>query len=239
MASAAQIQANRLNSLRSTGPASSAGKAASRFNAVKSGIYAKQLALPGEDLAELESMAANYQQQLRPFSQIEQFLVDSLIESDWRLRRLRKAETELWAANPDPAAAFENLGLARLYRLIATTRRFYSQSLKELMYELAVTEPARSAPEPLGQPLSHADELAQPSSRVDSALGCSQAEVRNAPMSAHPLPSTPRPELASFRQQSAAAPITAPRSVSQPQIPAVAEPHEEKAAPKINLALRL
>jgi hypothetical protein len=215
MASAAQIQANRLNSLRSTGPTSFAGKAASRFNAVKSGIYAKELVLPGEDLAALESMAANYQQQLGPLSQIEQFLVDSLIESDWRLRRLRKAETELWAANPDPAVAFENVGLARLYRLMATTRRFYSKSLKELMYELSVTEPARSEPWPSEQAVSPADELAEAPSPAPPA---------------QPVSPTPRPELASFRHPQPAAPITAP--APQPQTPASATPHQEKAAPK-------
>jgi hypothetical protein len=235
MASAAQIQANRLNSLRSTGPASSAGKAASRFNAVKSGIYAKELVLPGEDLAALESMAANYQQQLGPLSQIEQFLVDSLIESDWRLRRLRKAETEIWAANPDPVVAFENVGLARLYRLIATTRRFYSKSLKELMYELSVTEPVRSEPWPVEQTVSPADEPAEAPSPAPPA----QAHSAQATPPAQPLPPTPRPELASFCQTKPAAPITTTAPQPQPQTSASARPHQEKAAPKINLALRL
>jgi hypothetical protein len=104
MASAAQLEANRRNSLQSTAPTSQAGKAASRFNAVKSGIYAKCLVIPGEDPVEFESMAANYQQQYRPVTQVEQYLVDRLIANDWRLRRYLNAETRLWALNPDPAS---------------------------------------------------------------------------------------------------------------------------------------
>ena len=49
MATPAQITANRANALKSTGPRSESGKAASRFNALKHGLDAESLILPGED----------------------------------------------------------------------------------------------------------------------------------------------------------------------------------------------
>jgi hypothetical protein len=157
-----------------------------------------------------------YQQQLRPVTQIEQFLVDSLIENDWRLRRLRKAETCLWANYSDPSLAFEDAALIRLYRLIAATRRAYSQSLKELRRELEVAEPLCSGqmsaePEP-------------------------EAEAVQAPAA----------ELASFRRELNPVPpapiTTAPVPQSSPRTDSIVRsesPAELKSAPKINLALRL
>jgi hypothetical protein len=222
MASPAQIESNRGNSLKSTGPTSAAGKAASRLNAVKSGIYAKELILPGEDLAEFESLTANYQQQLRPVTPVEQFLVDSLIENDWRLRRLRKAETRLWANYSDPSLALEDPALIRLYRLIAATRRAYSQSLKELKHELAVTEPVCSEQMP-AEPEPAATQLPATASDPD-----------------------PAPELASFRHEPDPAPPFAASTAPVPQSTLQTAPAtrferaaEPKALPKINLALRL
>jgi hypothetical protein len=60
MSTLRQIEANRLNAQKSSGPASVAGKAASRFNALKTGIDAKSNAIPGEDAGLLESLVSPY-----------------------------------------------------------------------------------------------------------------------------------------------------------------------------------
>ena len=49
MSSAKQIAANRRNALRSTGPRTDEGRAKCRLNAVKHGLAAQALLLPGED----------------------------------------------------------------------------------------------------------------------------------------------------------------------------------------------
>ena len=51
MATPAQLAANRANAQRSTGPRSVEGKSVSRFNALKHGVDAASIALPGEDSA--------------------------------------------------------------------------------------------------------------------------------------------------------------------------------------------
>ncbi len=52
-----QIAANRTNALKCTGPRSEPGKAASRFNALKHGLDAESLMLPGEDPAEYQALS--------------------------------------------------------------------------------------------------------------------------------------------------------------------------------------
>ncbi|HLI85463.1 MAG TPA: hypothetical protein VKV17_16225 [Bryobacteraceae bacterium] len=214
MSSLARIEANRRNSLLSTGPVSDAGKSVSRMNAVKSGLYCKVLVLPTEDPAEYEALAAAYQQQYQPATPVEQYLVDRLIAGDWRLRRFLQAETNLWTANPDPEYALtENVALIRLYRIIATTERQYTIALKELERQIA-------ARPQVGQALSPA----------------------NPPAPAEPVAHAPAPELASFRPPADSV-TPAPAPAIKSQLPAAAEASnsrpESKYEPKGNLALRL
>ena len=98
MATPAQIHANRLNSQKSTGPCSVEGKAAARFNALKHGMDAQSLIIPGEDPADLDALAHDYHEQFRPYGPEETFLVETLIRADWNKRRLRRIETELFHA---------------------------------------------------------------------------------------------------------------------------------------------
>ena len=60
MASQAQIEANRRNSQKSTGPATAAGKSASSLNALKTGTYAESLLIHGEDPETLDDLAREY-----------------------------------------------------------------------------------------------------------------------------------------------------------------------------------
>ena len=60
MSSLKQTEANRQNAQKSTGPRSVEGKAASRFNALKSGIDAKSQVLPNEDPDQLEVLVARF-----------------------------------------------------------------------------------------------------------------------------------------------------------------------------------
>jgi hypothetical protein len=148
MPTLSQIEANRRNSQKSTGPRSPEGKAISRFNALKSGVNAKSQVIPGEDASALEALASDYHQQFRPANPLECFLVDSLVNADWQLRRLRRVEAQLWGFHTD-AAKDETDGIDedyplghvfqrgidafnRLQRRIDSTERSYYRALKEL-----------------------------------------------------------------------------------------------------------
>ena len=96
MSSLAQIAANRRNALLSTGPRTPEGKAAVRFNALKHGIDAHSLCIPGEDPAALQSLADAYFQELRPVGPAEALLVDTIILSDWNQRRYSRIEAQMF-----------------------------------------------------------------------------------------------------------------------------------------------
>ena len=138
MATPAQILANRLNALRSTGPRSPEGKAATRFNALKTGIEAKAYVIPGEDPAQLQELADGYHARYQPSTPEARFFVDSLLMSEWQIRRMRKVEASLWKTLVGPGAelgpAYEENQrlLTRVQRRIESFERSFYRALREL-----------------------------------------------------------------------------------------------------------
>jgi hypothetical protein len=96
MPTEAQINANRRNAQKSTGPTTPEGKARSSLNALKSGIDAWSHIIPGEDPAELEALTAAFMLHLHPSDPNQLALVDTLISAEWTQRRLRRIEAQLW-----------------------------------------------------------------------------------------------------------------------------------------------
>src|ERR1041385_1184268 len=96
MATVAQIAANRLNAQKSTGPRSVDGKLASSMNALKHGIDAASILIPGEDPALYERIAADYRSQIDPEGVLEEYQVETLIDSDWQRRRLKRVHAGLY-----------------------------------------------------------------------------------------------------------------------------------------------
>lgn len=95
MASPAQIAANRLNAVQSTGPRTDDGKSASRLNALRHGVDAQLAVIPGEDPAELETLTRDYHAQFHPGTPEQLFLLDTLIQSDWLRRRYMRLEAQI------------------------------------------------------------------------------------------------------------------------------------------------
>ena len=91
MATRKQIEANRRNAKKSTGPVTPGGKAASSMNALKTGLHAKALVLPTEKAADLELLTAEYYDQFRPETAELRDLVDEYVTLVWQLRRLSLA----------------------------------------------------------------------------------------------------------------------------------------------------
>jgi hypothetical protein len=90
-----QIQANRRNSEKSTGPKTPEGKGAASRNALKTGIYSKAVVLPFEDRAALDALTADFYARFAPAGPAERVQVDEFIRAEWSLRRLRRCEAEL------------------------------------------------------------------------------------------------------------------------------------------------
>jgi hypothetical protein len=96
MTSERQKAANQANALRSTGPKTQEGKAAVRFNALRHGLLARDVVLPGEDVDAFEDLWNQTRADRSPVGPIEEFLVDRVVNAMWRLLRLGRAETGLF-----------------------------------------------------------------------------------------------------------------------------------------------
>src|ERR1017187_7415477 len=87
MSTPKQTAANRANSKKSTGPRSAQGKAASRSNSLKTGLYARSQIIAGEAPADLHALSDRYFLRWDPATPEESFLVSTLIDSDRLLPR--------------------------------------------------------------------------------------------------------------------------------------------------------
>ena len=174
MATPKQNEANRQNAQKSTGPRSVEGKAASRFNALKSGIDAQAQVIPGEDPGQLEVLVAEYQERFSTATPERRLLVDTLVSSEWLLRRLNRAEAEFWQyeahrtesnynSNEHPEGRVLYHGdrtFDRLQRRVDSIGRNYHRALKELQgletaeqaEEPEQPEPAAADPPPTPPP---------------------------------------------------------------------------------------
>lgn len=94
MATAAQVTANRANAHFSTGPRSIEGKAASSRNSLKLGLTAQSVIIPGENVADLERLAGQYEEEFHPVGPLEEELLQTLIRSAWMQRRYARIEAE-------------------------------------------------------------------------------------------------------------------------------------------------
>jgi hypothetical protein len=83
-----QIEANRSNARKSTGPRSAAGKARVAANALKHGLVGRQIVLPGENAREYDAFRAGIVRTLDPVGDLEGLLADKLVTDAWRLRRI-------------------------------------------------------------------------------------------------------------------------------------------------------
>ena len=149
MATQPQIDANRRNAQKSTGPVTAAGLNVSRFNALKSGIHAKSTVIPGESAEELDQLVADYRQQYQPATPEQRFLVDTMVNAEWMLRRYRRVEAQLWDfafLDPESNGATESFlrhqrDFAFVHRKIAFFERSFYRALQELKAGQATTQP--------------------------------------------------------------------------------------------------
>ncbi|HLH18007.1 MAG TPA: hypothetical protein VKX45_12335 [Bryobacteraceae bacterium] len=219
MPTKSQIAANRRNSQLSTGPRSDAGKAVSRANALRSGLYAESLVIPGEDAAAFDALVAEYQTQFQPATRAERDLVDALVRNQWLIRRVCRIETDLWHEmlenNPEafrtlrphggPSIAFAfrhfEMELTRIQVRLNTLDRSYHRTLNQLR-GLAAARPAApqveapaEAPETCPEPI----EPTTASPEIGFVPANSTSAAPPAPDRPSPTPNPPFPAHAPSR----------------------------------------
>ena len=130
MASDAQLNANRANSQKSTGPKSDAGKARSSQNSLRNGLYTDHhVILPDEDGEQFEALLESLRAEFLPRTPAERYIVRSMAEAQWRLARVGRYEQRaLEAAGPDPDPDL----LLKYDRLTNSAQRAWRKALDSL-----------------------------------------------------------------------------------------------------------
>src|SRR5213082_2558056 len=96
MTTVKQIEANRRNARRSTGPTTAEGKLRSRRNAVRHGLTAETVIGALEDTADYSAFEAAVMADYDAQSAVERELVLRLVSLLWRIRRATTMETGLF-----------------------------------------------------------------------------------------------------------------------------------------------
>ena len=97
IASDKQVRANQQNALKSTGPKTPEGKTAVRHNALEHGLLSQEVLLPEEDEAPLKESGESLRAELQPVGELENLLVERIIATIWRLRRLERVVAGIFA----------------------------------------------------------------------------------------------------------------------------------------------
>ena len=92
MTSTARVEANRKNSLRSTGPRTPEGKARSRRNGLKHGLTGAFVVLPGDDGPAIAERVDAWSADFRPSNRAESWLVERAAVASVRLDRCVRRE---------------------------------------------------------------------------------------------------------------------------------------------------
>ena len=204
MSTLRQIEANRRNAQKSTGPTSVTGKATSSMNALKTGIYGQSLVLPSEDFADLDQLIADFYHHHSPTSPDARGLVDDLIYCEWTLRRLRTAETQAWRYQNDnkysdpqkyplgQSATCHSATFSKLQYRLDATRRARLRALQALEKLKAEPKPEHAPapgpvvlpqigfvlPTPPNPPCSASGPLLPPANR-DTSVSITASEMRH------------------------------------------------------------
>ncbi len=134
MTSQKQVVANQRNALKSTGPRTEEGKAIVCQNAVKHGILCQEIPIDENEKVSFGEFSSRMVIQLNPLGDFEHFIVDRIISSAWRLRRVIHIET-----------AFYRAGLTPTFNLLEdpSIKNAFSDGYKDQMavlsrYEIAI-----------------------------------------------------------------------------------------------------
>jgi hypothetical protein len=204
-----QREASRANAQKSTGPRTTAGKATSRFNALKHGIYAVHQIMFDETPEDLAELSAEYHELCSPADAKQRLLVDTLVHNEWRLRRMRRVEAELWqtaynafivenidrtsTCTSGDAFATGSATFECLQRVVSCCERVYHRALQELerLQEVARGHALRT-PQPAPEPAAAAPTAQPPQPKPTSTSSASfRGNSQTPPPAAPKPPSTP------------------------------------------------
>src|SRR5580704_17009664 len=182
MATLKQFEANRRNSQKSTGPKTPEGKAAVSMNALRHGLRARTVVLPGEDREEFNHLCDDLEVEWHPASRTEQFYVEQMAVSQWKLIRMEVSEVNIFK---DADGAKDQLPmLDRIWQAESRLERSYARAQRELQR----LQTSRPQPDPQPEepaPQSAAEAPSSPAS-AKAVVGQAFSPVYSTPAAAAP-----------------------------------------------------
>jgi hypothetical protein len=130
MATLKQFEANRRNAQHSTGPKTTEGKATVSMNALRHGLRARTVVLPGENREEFNHLCDDLEVEWHPQSRTEQFYVEQMAVSQWKLTRMEVGEVRILK---DVESAKDQIPLLdRFWQAECRLERSYARAQREL-----------------------------------------------------------------------------------------------------------
>ncbi len=174
MATLKQFEANRRNAQKSTGPKTPEGKAAISMNALRHGLRARTVVLPGEDPSEFHQFCDDLEVEWTPQSRTEQFYVEQMAVSQWKLIRMEVGEVAIFE---DVERAQSQLPLLdRFWQAECRLERSYARAQRELeRLQTSRRQPVQQPQEPTPAP--------QPAEKAPSAAAAPAQSTRAEPTS--------------------------------------------------------
>jgi hypothetical protein len=155
-----QISANRENASKSHGPVTEAGKSAVRLSALKHGLRARQLVLPGESQEEFDQLCHDLESEWQPQTPTERICLENMVAAQWKLIRAENQEAFLHSLPADDPRAKQ---LDSILQFQDRFQRAFQRALRDLQKlqkdrraatkEAAEEAAARKANEPKHPPI--------------------------------------------------------------------------------------
>ena len=120
-----KAESNRLNSQKSTGPRTSAGKLNSSMNSLSHGLRARMTLLPGEDPDAYDALHQSFRDEFQPRTQSEHDLIDTMTYARWAQERARRQEQ---AALAQRLAAVEADGNCQRHNTFAHLTQYFKST---------------------------------------------------------------------------------------------------------------
>ena len=131
MATPAQMEANRRNAQKSSGPRTEEGKARSSRNHLSHGFTSAAMVIPGEDPEEYKALLADLLGEYQPATPTEQIYVERMVQNQWLSLRAVRLQTIVLTATLTEGQSLNELGL--LIRYHQASERGFSKAHAELV----------------------------------------------------------------------------------------------------------
>jgi len=132
MSSQLQIDANRRNAQLSTGPRSPEGKAKVANNGRTHGLCSRNPLLPMEDAAEFQALLDRLRAVYQPADEAQESSLRELAWAEWRLRRVVRIESGLFAYRVEKMRLIENCKFAARKPACSRRKAVYDENTRLL-----------------------------------------------------------------------------------------------------------